>query len=99
MDSLLRANTLRLQEHVDIVRRERRTAQLLAEQLRLARRHALPDDVWRYDQMIGKAEKLEQYFRGMADQVEHMSFELAQLSLEINRMLSEAGNQLERRNM
>ncbi len=92
MSKFLQANTLRLQEHADIVRRERRTAQLLAEQLRLARRLALPDDAWRYDRMTGKAEKLERYFGCMADQVEHMSFELSRLSLEINRLFSEAGN-------
>lgn len=96
MNSLLRANTLRLQEHADIVRREKRTAQLLVEQLRLARRCALPEDAWRYDRMIGKAGTLERYFSDMADQVDNMSFELAQLSVEINTMLKEAGNQLER---
>lgn len=94
MDSLLRANTLKLQEHADILRRERSTARLLAEQLRLARRHALPDDVWHYDQMIGKAEKLERYFSGMAEQVDTMGLELARLSVEINMMLKDAGNKL-----
>lgn len=94
MDSLLRANTLRLQEHADIVRQEQQTARLLVEQLRLARQYALPEDAWRYDRMIGKAQTLERYFSGMANQVDNMGFELARLSLEINTMLSEAGNKL-----
>lgn len=94
MDSLLRANTLRLEEHADIVRREQRTAQLLIEQLRLARRNALPEDAWRYDRMIGKADQLARYFGSMADQVDHMSFELARLSVDINTMLGEAGSKL-----
>lgn len=90
----MRANTLRLQEHADIVRREKRTAQLLGEQLRLARRHALPNDAWRYDQMIGKSDKLEQYFGSMAEQVDNMSFELARLSVDIGTMLTDAGGKL-----
>lgn len=94
MGSLLQANTWRLEEHADIVRREKRTAQLLAEQLRLARRCALPEDAWRYDRMIGRAETLEQYFSRMADQVDNMSFELARLSVEINAMLRDAGSRL-----
>lgn len=95
MDSLLRANTLRLQEHADIIRRERDTARLLVDQLRMARRNAMPDDAWRYDRMIGKAQTLERYFNGMADQVDNMGFELARLSVDINTMLKEAGSGLE----
>lgn len=95
MDSLLRADTLRLEEHTAIVRREQRTAQLLAEQLRLAQRCAMPDDAWCYDQLISKAKTLERYFRSMAEQVDHMGFELARLSVEINSMLRDAGRPLE----
>ena len=94
MDSLLRANTLRLEEHADIIRREQRTVRLLVEQLPHAQRCALPDDAWRYDQMIRSAGKLERYFGGMVDQVDNMGFELARLSVEINAMLKDAGNQL-----
>lgn len=95
MDSLLRADTLKLEEHGDIVRREQRTAQLLTEQLRLARQCALPDDAWRYDPLIRKAQKLERYFRSMAEQVDRMSSELARLSVEINAILRDAGRPLE----
>ena len=91
----MRANTLRLREHADIVRREQRTARLLVEQLRMARRYVLPEDAWRYDQMIGKAQTLERYFSSMADQVDNMGLELARLSVDINTMLKEAGNGLE----
>ena len=94
MGSLLRADTLRLEEHADIVRREQRTAQLLCEQLRHAQRCALPDDAWRYGQLMDKARKLERYFGRMASQVDNMSFELARLSVEINTMLSDTGNKL-----
>ena len=94
MENLLRANTLRLEEHADMVRRERNTARLLVDQLRLARRYALPEDTWRYDRMIGKAETLVRYFSGMADQVDNMGLELARLSVDINTMLKEAGSQL-----
>lgn len=95
MESLLRADTLRLQEHADIIRRERDTARLLVDQLRMARRYALPEDTWCYDQMIGKAQTLERYFSSMADQVDNMGLELARLSVDINTMLKEAGNGLE----
>jgi len=94
LGSLLRANTLRLKEHADIVRQERNTARTLTEQLRLARCHALPDDVWRYDRMLCKVETLEQYFDSMANQVDNMSLELARLSVEINLILQDAGGQL-----
>lgn len=90
----MRANTRRLEEHTDILRREQRTARLLIEQLGIARRLALPEDTWRYDRMIDKASKLERYFNGMADQVNNMSFELARLSVEIGEMLADAGSQL-----
>lgn len=96
MDSLLRANTLRLQEHADIVRQERRSARLLVEQLRLARRNALPEDAWRYDQLIGKADSLERYFDRMSGQVEYMSDELVQLSVKLGMILDEAGGRLKR---
>lgn len=53
----------------------------------------MPEDAWRYDRMISKAETLERYFSGMADQVDNMSLELARLSVEINMMLRDAGSQ------
>jgi len=96
-ESLLRADTLRLEEHAGIVRREQRAAQLLVEQLCLAQRRALPGDAWRYDQLIGKAKTLERYFSGMAGQVDHIAFELARLSVEIGGMLTDAGSQLRNR--
>jgi len=94
LDSLLRADTLKLEEHEDLVRRELRTARLLKEQLSLAQRHARPEDTWIYDQLIDKAMKLEQYFSGMANQVDQMSVELVRLSVEIGELLRDAGRQL-----
>lgn len=94
MGSLLHADVLKLQEHTDILRRERNTVRLLVEQLRLARHYALPEDAWRYDRMIGKAGMLERYFEGMEEQVDNMGVELAKLSIEFNRMLADAGNML-----
>ena len=90
----MRADTLKLEEHEELVRRELRTARLLKEQLRLAQRHALSEDAWIYDRLIEKAGKLEQYFSGMADQVNRMSAEVARLSVEIGELLKDAGRQL-----
>lgn len=95
MDSLLRADTLRLREHEDIIRREQRLVRLIEEQLRQARRYALPDDEWRCNQLLEKAGALEQYFRGMEDQVDRMEYELARLSISIGATLDEAGRSLQ----
>lgn len=83
-----------MQAHTGILRQERNIARLLMEQLRQARQYAPPDEAWHYDQMIRKVEKLERYFASMADQVDHMSIELARLSVEINLTLRDAGNTL-----
>lgn len=90
----MRADTLKLKEHEDLVRRELRTARLLKEQLRIARRHALPEEARTYDQLAEKAGRLERYFSGMADQLDQMSVEVARLSVETGELLRDAGRQL-----
>ena len=90
MDGLLRANTLKLRQHTDLIRRELHTARSLRDLLRRARGYALPDEVWRYDRLIQDAEALAGYFGAMADQVDRMSFELERLSMEISALLTDA---------
>jgi len=86
---MLHADTLRLKEHRDIVFQERQTARQLCELLQLARRHALEEDVWRYDRLIRRAEKLAGYFQAMYDQVDEMSLKLTRLSLEVSMLFED----------
>lgn len=91
MDGSFRANTLKLREHEDIIRQERRTAQQLCDLLNHARRLAPPEESQRYEQLIRQTERLVQYFRAMDGQVDLMTFELERLSDDISLMLADTG--------
>jgi len=86
---MLYADTVRLKAHKDILLRERQAARLLCEQLQLARRCALEEDAWRYDQMIRRAEKLARYFQAMYDQVDEMVLKLSRISLEAGMLFED----------
>lgn len=87
MDGILYADTLRLQQHMDIILQERRTARRLADRLRYARRYAAPEEEWQYDRMIDQAERLERYFQAMSELVDDMGLTLGRFSIEIRMLL------------
>lgn len=97
MDSAFQANTLRLWEHRDIVLQERRIAQQLREQLRAAKRLALPGEDQCYEPLIRRAETLAWYFEAMDDQVDRITLDLTRLSMEINTLLQDTASGIQRR--
>lgn len=89
MENGFYADTLRLRQHSIGLQEQKRTAQLLHEQLRLAQSVCAPADVPVYARLTEQAEKLVHYFDEMSKTVENMGEQLEQLSLKIKTMLKE----------
>ncbi len=83
------ADTLRLCQHSIGLQEQKRTAELLHEQLCLAQRACAPADIPVYGQLMEQAEKLVHYFDEMSKTVENMGGQLERLSIEIRTMLKE----------
>lgn len=89
MENGFYADTLQLLQHSIEIQQQKRTAQLLYEQLSMARKIAAPVDVPYYDKLLAQTDGLVRYFTAMSETVENMSMELEQLSLKIGAMLEE----------
>lgn len=83
------ADTLRLRQHSIGLQEQKRIAQLLYEQLRMAQGVCGPADVPVYGGLMEQAQKLVHYFDEMSKTVEDMGNQLEQLSLKIRTLLRE----------
>lgn len=89
MSSILYAKAGRLQEHCNMLQRERRTAQALCERLRMARQLTPPQEMECLNQIIQQADRIERYYCEMNDLVDQMYTEFGTLSYQIGEMLED----------
>lgn len=90
------ADTLRIREYRERLRRQQQLAQALQQQLERARCLALPEEMWRYDALLREASRLVRYFSAMGEQMDTVLEQLAKLSLDIRILLLDASSDIRR---
>lgn len=85
-----------LQAHQERLRQEQQLARRLLECLEEARRLALPEEAWRYDDPLRGATRLVRYFSAMGDQMDIAVEELTRLSLDIRLLLLDTSSDIQR---
>ena len=89
MEGELYVNTMLLQQHGAEIQQERRVAEQLYEQLRLAQQYASLETAYRYNRLVQQADNLIRYFRAMEDAVDNMSTDFEKFSQRVRIMLEE----------
>jgi hypothetical protein len=89
-EAMLFADTDRIRDHVDFLRRERRSAAALCDHLQRARNFAPIEFSEELSELHRQAEIMERYFSGMGETLDTICSDLDQLSRTIDELIADS---------